>query len=210
MSETYTVVECARRMGIDHQTLRNLIKTKQVPFGFRRRFLSGAGNPTGEYGTNRAESIAWLVLFVRRGNSCSAMGQFQLLHRAEEQNCRRDIDVCIAGLSENDDLAGCDCADKRLDCRTVPTAFGNQSDGTAAGVEAGNRCRSILEDFRYRTGWMDTGYLPNHLAHGIVKRPCVRTGYRFGDANSTGNRLRIVRCKTTKKRARGACHGEYK
>ena len=41
MSETYTVVECARRMGIDHQTLRNLIKTKQVPFGFAFRQPSG-------------------------------------------------------------------------------------------------------------------------------------------------------------------------
>ena len=37
MSETYTVVECARRMGIDQQTLRNLIKTKQVTFGFAFR-----------------------------------------------------------------------------------------------------------------------------------------------------------------------------
>ena len=41
MSETYTVVECARRMGIDQQTLRNLIKTKQVTFGFAFRQPSG-------------------------------------------------------------------------------------------------------------------------------------------------------------------------
>ena len=41
MSETYTVVECARRMGIDQQTLRNLIKTKQVTLGFAFRQPSG-------------------------------------------------------------------------------------------------------------------------------------------------------------------------
>ena len=41
MSETYTVVECARRMGIDQQTLRNLIKTKQVTFRFALRQPSG-------------------------------------------------------------------------------------------------------------------------------------------------------------------------
>lgn len=41
MSETYTVAECARRMKIDPQTLRNLIRTNQVPFGFAFRQPSG-------------------------------------------------------------------------------------------------------------------------------------------------------------------------
>lgn len=41
MSETYTAAECAKRMGIDPQTLRNLIRTKQVPFGFAFRQPSG-------------------------------------------------------------------------------------------------------------------------------------------------------------------------
>lgn len=39
--ETYTVKECAQRLGIDPNSLRNLIRTKQVPFGIAYRQLSG-------------------------------------------------------------------------------------------------------------------------------------------------------------------------
>lgn len=39
--ETYTAKECARRMGISPNSLRNLIRTKQVPFGIAYRQPSG-------------------------------------------------------------------------------------------------------------------------------------------------------------------------
>ena len=35
--ETYTAKECAHRMGISPNSLRNLIRTKQVPFGIAYR-----------------------------------------------------------------------------------------------------------------------------------------------------------------------------
>ena len=31
--ETYTAKECAQRLGMNPNSLRNLIRTKQVPFG---------------------------------------------------------------------------------------------------------------------------------------------------------------------------------
>ena len=34
MPETYTAVECAHRMGIRPETLRELIRKKELPFGF--------------------------------------------------------------------------------------------------------------------------------------------------------------------------------
>lgn len=40
--ETYTAKECAERLGLDPNTLRNLIRTKQVPFGIAVRQPSGA------------------------------------------------------------------------------------------------------------------------------------------------------------------------
>ena len=39
--ETYTAKECAERLGLDPNTLRNLIRTKQVPFGIAVRQPSG-------------------------------------------------------------------------------------------------------------------------------------------------------------------------
>lgn len=40
-NETYTAKECAERLGLDPNTLRNLIRTKQVPFGIAVRQPSG-------------------------------------------------------------------------------------------------------------------------------------------------------------------------
>lgn len=40
-SETYTAQECAARLGIDANSLRNLIRTGQVPFGIAYRQPSG-------------------------------------------------------------------------------------------------------------------------------------------------------------------------
>lgn len=41
MPETYTAVECAHRMGIRPETLRELIRKKELPFGFSYREKSG-------------------------------------------------------------------------------------------------------------------------------------------------------------------------
>ena len=39
--ETYTAKECAQRLGMNSNSLRNLIRTKQVPFGIAYRQPSG-------------------------------------------------------------------------------------------------------------------------------------------------------------------------
>ena len=39
--ETYTAKECAQRLGMNPNSLRNLIRTKQVPFGIAYRQPSG-------------------------------------------------------------------------------------------------------------------------------------------------------------------------